>query len=208
MPHSDVLIETKMVCILKPKSKKGVLIWHRYGDAENRSSIRKEGLKSGKYLNQEGVEFGRIVQHPYIFFRAPFLSPEKINYKSYKTELKSLYGDINRDNYYKHIKCIRVDPDKTYVFSSEIRAAFSGDKQISEINKSKRTLTEYLQMIKEYEKYKCKNGMIPLWNLISGRMEYFPMSYQEQYPLNRYPLNRMSEILVDLPYMKNHFFVH
>ena len=62
-------------------------------------------------------------------------------------------------------------------------------------------------MIKTYVAYTCKNGMKPLWNLISGNMDYFPMRYQEQYPWNEYPLNKMSEILVDLPYMKNHFFV-
>ena len=209
MPESDILIETNMVCILKPKAKRGIIIWHRYGEAEDIKAICKEGLKSGKYMNEQGIKYGRSIQHPYIFFRAPFLSPKKINYKKYRNELKCLYGDdISKDNYYKHIKCIRVDPDKTYVFSSEIRALFSGDEQIREINKSKRTLTEYLQMIKTYEGYTCKNGMKPLWNLISGNMDYFPMKYEEKYPWNQYPLNKMSEILVDLPYMKNHFFVN
>jgi hypothetical protein len=207
MPKSDILIETEFACILKPQAKKGVIIWHRYGNAEDITTIRKEGLKSGLYMSQEGIDFGRSVQHPYIFFRAPFLCPKKINYKNYRTELKSLYGDIIGDKYYKYIKCIRVDPDKTYVFSSEIRAAFYGKEQIAEINKSKRTLTEYFQMIKTYKGYTCKNGMKPLWNLISGNMDYFPIRYQEQYPWNEYPLNKMSEILVDLPYMKNHFFV-
>jgi hypothetical protein len=207
MPKSDILIETDFACILKPHAKRGVIVWHRYGDAEDISAIRKEGLKSGQHMSQEGIDFGRSVQHPYIFFRAPFLCPKKINYKNYRTEMKSLYGDITGDKYYKYIKCIRVDPDKTYVFSSEIRAAFYGKEQIAEINKSKRTLIEYFQMIKTYEGYKCGNGMKPLWNLISGNMDYFPMRYQEQYPWNGFPLNKMSEILVDLPYMKNHFFL-
>ena len=34
--------------------------------------------------------------------------------------------------------CIRVDPDKTYVFSSEIRPLFSLDEQEKEINFSKK----------------------------------------------------------------------
>ena len=61
-------------------------------------------------------------------FNTLFLHDNKVH-----TSFDALY-----DKYYKYIKCIRVDPDKTYVFSSEIRAAFYGKEQIAEINKSKR----------------------------------------------------------------------
>lgn len=210
MSSSDILHETDLVTILKPKCKKGILIWHHFSDDIPIKQIKMEGLKSGKYMAERGIEYGRSVKHPYIFFRAPYLCPKrKIDYKNYRTEIKSLYGeDFLKDKYYKNIMCIRVDPDKTYVFSSEIRPLFMGEEQEKEINFSKKTLTEYFQIIKKQEEIKYIRGMKPLWNMFTGQMEYWPENVEERYPWNSYPINRMSEILVDLPFMKKHYFVN
>ena len=50
--------------------------------------------------------------------------------------------------------------------------------------------------------------MKPLWNMFTGEMNYWPEKVECRYPLNSYPINRMSEILVDLPFMKKHYFVN
>ncbi len=77
-----------------------------------------------------------------------------------------------------------------------------------EINYSKKTLTEYFQIIKKQENIKYITGMKPLWNMFTGEMKYWPEKVEERYPWNSYPINRMSEILVDLPFMKKHYFVN
>ena len=189
MSSSDILHQTDLVTILKPKCKKGILIWHHFSDDIPLKQIKMEGLKSGKYMAERGIKYGRSVKHPYIFFRAPYLCPKK---------------KIN----YKNIMCIRVDPDKTYVFSSEIRPLFSSDEQEKEINISKKTLTEYFQIIRKQEEIKNITGMKPLWNMFTGEMEYWPEKVKCRYPWSSYPINRMSEILVDLPFMKKHYFVN
>ena len=210
MSKSDILHQTDMVTILKPKAKRGILIWHHFPDNLSKNQIKRDGLKSGKYMAEKGIDYGRTVKHPYIFFRAPYLCPKrKINYKNYRTEIKSLYGeDLLKDKYYKKIMCIRVDPDKTYVFSSEIRPLFRREEQEKEINFSKKTLTEYFHIIKKQENIKYITGMKPLWNMFTGEMNYWPEKVECRYPWNSYPINRMSEILVDLPFMKKHYFVN
>ena len=50
MSSSDILHETDLVTILKPKCKKGILIWHHFSDDIPLKQIKMEGLKSGKIL--------------------------------------------------------------------------------------------------------------------------------------------------------------
>ena len=207
MTKSDILFQSDLVTILKPGSKRGILVWHKFYDTLTKKKIKKYGLKSAKRLKEDNIDFGRVAEHPYIFFRAPFHNPNKINYRNYKTEIKSLYGNILKDKYYNKIAIIRVDPDKTYVFSSEIRAFHCGEKQLQEINRSKKTLTEYLKIIHSNGPVSYK-GMNPYWNLYTSEMQYWPQNFKPSYPWNEYPINKMSEVLVDLPCMKKHYFVN
>ena len=62
MPKSDILHQTDMVTILKPKAKRGILIWHHFPDNLSKNQIKREGLKSGKYMAERGIEYGRIVK--------------------------------------------------------------------------------------------------------------------------------------------------
>ena len=166
----DILYQDDLVCILRPEVKKGILLFtHFTQPKEAADSLCKTGLKTGKKMNEEGITFGRSIYHPYIFFRAPYYSND-IDYTSVETEIKSLYGNLSDDSR----AFIRVDPDKTYVFSSEIRVKYSPpyhtkDKQhdlamLKEVNKSKKTLTRYLSIIKDNEKMKEKQNEKSLYH--------------------------------------------
>jgi hypothetical protein len=119
-------LTTDYATILDPKcdrTKKGILVWTNTTIPNDCTSPYKVGLKSGEQLKKEHIDFGRTIYHPFIFFRAPYFN-NPIDYTSPKTELKSLYGpdlDTNGKIF------IRVDPNLTRVFSSEIRAAYSVD---------------------------------------------------------------------------------
>lgn len=110
-------------------------------------SLCTEGLKTGQQLQKEDIKFDRGVYHPYIFFCAPYYS-RPIDYSTIDTEINSSFGYTNKNSKV----FIRVDPDRTFVFSSEIRA--QRPDSITELNKSKKTLTRYLQIIKENESIK------------------------------------------------------
>lgn len=149
----DVLYKDDLVCILKPDVKKGIVVFSSYKQPANSNSLCKLGLKTGKKLKEEGVDFGRGVYHPYIFFRAPYNSPDTIDYSSIETEAEALYekGVLQKQNK----AWIRVDPNKTYVFSSEIRAKQLGVDETTlnaELERSKKTLTEYLEVITSNQK--------------------------------------------------------
>ena len=70
--QEDILYQDYDVCILKPDVKKGILIY----SSINEESILTDGLKTGKQLKKDGIDFNRSMVHNYSFFRAPkFLHP-------------------------------------------------------------------------------------------------------------------------------------
>ncbi len=203
MNNRDILYQDDLVCILKPESKRGVIVFSAYTNPKN-FKICNIGLKSGKQLHKEGVKFGRVIYHPYIFFRAPFKYDGSINHTSFENEVKSLYGsslDLNDKVF------IRVDPNKTYVFSSEIRVRFQRAPDINnKLNKSKIKLSEYLKIIQDNQNY-IKNGKGRLnqfnWNIFK-----YKVTDQKGQP-NHINVNiaRNSEILVSLPHLEPKYFV-
>ncbi len=46
--ESDIMYQDKLVCILKPNVKKGVIVWHRYNQPAGMMDLCKSGLKTGK----------------------------------------------------------------------------------------------------------------------------------------------------------------
>ena len=113
----DIMYQDDLVCILRPYIKKGIIIWSNYTQPPNMDSLLILGLKTGKKLKEEGVDFGRSKIHPYIFFRAPYLSAD-IDYSTIETEIISSFGQELLERNYETKVFIRVDPDKTFVFSS------------------------------------------------------------------------------------------
>ena len=168
------------------------------------------GLKTGKQLATEGIEFGRSKLHPYIFFRAPYYSRD-IDYTSIETEINSSYGPgqiINSRVF------IRVDPDNTFVFSSEIRDTISkheewiGKENII-INNSKKKLFDYLNIINinSQTKKNVKRGEKILYNLFTSKAQIFPDGARMTDPYDNLPIERNSEILVSIPHLTPDYFV-
>ena len=108
--ESEILYQNDLVCILKPNVKKGILVWTQYIQPSEMNNLCELELKTEKELKSKSI--------PYIFFRAPYYSRD-IDYTSVETEIKSSYGEEEIGTEPKVF--IRVDPDKTFVFSSEIR---------------------------------------------------------------------------------------
>lgn len=206
--ESDIKYRDDMVCILKPEVKKGIIIWSHFIQPENGSTgLCTSGLKTGDLLNRECIDFGRIVYHPYVFFRAPYYS-RPIDYSSVQKEIISSYGEIQ----HWPKAYIRVDPDRTYVFSSEIRLRVDPqDYQKTEniIRKSKKTLTEYLEII--HKNLEIEKNILPyqhVWyNLYSSQAVLFPETARPGPVFDQLPINRNSEILVPIPHLTPDYFV-
>jgi hypothetical protein len=217
--ESDIMYKDDFVCILKPNVKKGIIVWSNYTQPPNMDSLCELGLKTGKELEKEEVKFGRTKIHPYIFFRAPYYSRD-INYTSIETEIKSSYGE---EGIKKGRVFIRVNPDETFVFSSELRVVKPDD-----IYKSKKTLSKYLEIIKNnsiiYNSDTYKNSPNitkghPVYHLISSKLISVPATpHLEEMRRHNYsgsticlhsiePIERNSEILVKLPHLTPNYFV-
>jgi hypothetical protein len=204
---SEIMYKDDDIAILRPNLKKGVLIFTRYTPSSNTEPLCKIGLKTGAQLKKEGIDFGRSVYHPYIFFRAPFYN-NLIDYNTIKSEIKSLYGDIEL----KDLVFIRVDPDNTYVYSSEILTIPEYWGKYEEvIQRSRKTLSEYLHIIQD--NYKLETN-IPsdkkiLYNLFTSQAELYPKEWTlPKKTFNEYPINKHSEVLVRIPHLTPDYFAY
>ena len=193
----DILYQDDDVCILKPDVKKGILIFSVVYD----KSIFEDGLKTGKQLKKEGIDFGRSMIHNYSFFRAPtFLRPTENSCSSLKV-------------------WIRVDPKQTFVYSSEIRAKFSprfafGTPEYlnsleQEVRKSRKPMIEYLQILEENSLHISNTDSLkkPFYHLFSSRVQMFPNTFTPQYPWDCENINTNSEVLVRVNNLTPNFFV-
>jgi hypothetical protein len=203
----DIMYTDALVCILKPHVKKGIIVWTHFTQPAGMDSLCNLGLKTGKQLQREGIYFGRSNIHPYIFFRAPYHS-RYIDYTSVETEIRSSYGEEQIGTEPRVF--IRVDPDRTFVFSSEIRTKgeWYGKENVVLMN-SKKTLSKYLQIIND--NMKIKNDVKPdktIWyNLFSSQAVLFPTRASPPLPFDNEPIERMSEILVSKPHLTPDYFV-
>ena len=204
----DIMYQDDLVCILRPYIKKGIIIWSNYTQPPNMPSLLTLGLKTGKKLKEEGVDFGRSKIHPYIFFRAPYLSVD-IDYSTIETEIISSFGQELLERNYETKVFIRVDPDKTFVFSSEIRVNFFNEADTKIFN-SKKKLSEYLTIIKtnlEIETLESNKNNKILYNLLSSKAKIFLNKTKPDKLFSKAPINRNSEILVSIPHLTPDYFV-
>ena len=203
----DIMYQDDLVCILRPYIKKGIIIWSNYTQPPNMPSLLTLGLKTGKKLKEEGVEFGRSKIHPYIFFRAPYLSAD-IDYSTIETEIISSFGKELLERNYETKVFIRVDPDKTFVFSSEIRVNFFNEAD-TKIFDSKKKLSEYLTIIKtnlEIETLESNKNNKILYNLLSSKAKIFLNKTKPDKLYSKAPINRNSEILISIPHLTPDYF--
>jgi len=226
---SDIKYKDELVTILHPHIQKGVLIVYFY-NAEDREQIVRDGIKTGEQLQKEGygIEKSKNIIHPYIFFRSPFnkfLKENKLEtYKNVHSELKNSFGNLlilegDETKYMKfatnNFVCIRVDPENTKVFSSEIitQQFYDIKKSFeSKYKKSGKTLSNYLDIITENSKRKNTYETHDIfYNLLTSKKfvveKTSKMSLSLTYPYNKYPIERNSEILVKLPILTPEFFV-
>ena len=209
LEQSDIMYQDDLVYILKPDVKKGIIIWTHYTQSPEMDSLCKLGLKTGEQLQMEGIKVGRTKIHPYIFFRAPYYSRD-IDYTSVETEISSSYG--NGQIGIEPRAFIRVDPDNTFVFSSEIRAISKHlvwyNKAETIINNSKKSLSKYLEIIKNnIEIKKDVNYDQKIWyNLFSSKAVLFPIRAYPKEPFDDAPIERNSEILVSIPHLTEEYF--
>jgi len=202
----DIMYQDDLVCILRPNVKKGIIVCTNFTQPADMDSLCNLGLKTGLKLQQEGIDFGRSRIHPYIFFRAPYYS-RHIDYTSVETEINSSYGEGQIKN--KHTVYIRVDPDNTFVFSSEIRVKYFDNSQ-QFLDLSKQSLSAYLKIINK-NKTTIKNVQSEqqiLYNLFSSEVKLFPKTWSlDDLIFNKYPIERNSEILVSIPHLTPDYFV-
>jgi hypothetical protein len=177
----------------------------------------ESGLKTGAQLKREGNDFGRSMIHDYIFFRAPYFS-EPIDYTSIDTEIASSFGGTESER--TSIVWIRIDPDKSKVYSSEIRSKFYPQFMYmspeyisameSEVIKSRKTMNEYLQIL-DTNKSEIKHtppGQKILYDLFSSKaVTTVPVAVNSEYPLVSLNINRSSEVLVRVPHLTPNYFV-
>jgi len=210
--EDDIMYQDDLVCILKPEVKKGIIVFSRFTQPSEMDSLCTKGLKTGQQLQKEGINFGRKIYHPYIFFRAPYYS-RPIDYTSIETEINSSYG--KQANMSSRVY-IRVDPDRTFVFSSEIRNFFKHSRWSRRIDQvienSKKTLSEYLTIIKNNERIEQiaeynKNQKI-WYDLFTSKAELRPkIELLENTIFDDNPIYKNSEILVSIPHLTPNFFV-
>jgi hypothetical protein len=207
----SVKFEDNFVRILDPNEPRGVLIYTRFQQPPDAPSLRETGLKTGSKMRQEGIEFGRTVYHDKIFFRAPFYANE-IDYTSPMTEVKSLYGNIST-----HDKVfIRVDPENTFVFSSEIRghyyptiwtgeSMYTSIEMENEVENSRKSMVQYFDVIADNARTKELSG--DTYHLYSSQKCNWYSRSNPKYPYIQWPIHKSSEIYVKIPHLTSDYFV-
>ena len=204
----DIKYQDELVCILEPNVKKGIIVWHQYVQPQGMESLCELGLKTGEKMKAENIVFNRSIYHPYIFFKAPYYSRD-IDYTSVEKEIISSYGE-GQTKYPRAF--IRVDPDKTFVFSSEIRAIWDWDwygEHETIINNSKKTLSEYLKIINKNEEIIKNLELNEKYCIIylQVKQKYFQKMNFTAPVYNTHNIERHSEILVSTPHLTKEHFV-
>jgi len=200
--EEDVKYIDSYVCILHPYVNKGVIVWHSY-DKKDGIDLEEDGIKSGYLLNKEKRNYGRITHYSHIFFRAP--DKEYVNIGEFTKNKNRIY--------------IRVDPDRTMIFSSEIRTRFRPccyypspeyDLMIwNELLKSQKTLREYFFIVEENEERIDKNiDDEILYNLHTSRKCVIPKNIHFGYPYDKNNININSEIIVFIQHLTKDYFVN
>ena len=166
--NGDVVYEDSDVCVLRPDSKRGIIIYHEFRESAKKS-IDRQGLRV-KPLRSIAV---REVDDPYILFRAPGAGCNECGPNPTVNDINRNYAPAYQisENDLGLYFCIRVDPSKTFVLSSQSRARYPGYHAFNWWNFSRSTLQNFLEVIQknsdiESDKYNIfsykKVG--PAWN--------------------------------------------
>jgi len=194
--QEDIKYKDNDICILKPEIKKGILITTPFNQVVGEDDIRTHGLHIG--VNDKRSS---------IYFKAPYYSPDTINYTSVDSEIFSSY---NNDILYGSKIYIRVDPDNTYVYSTEIRTHYMNEPQdviTRELRKSRKSLTLYLNILKTNKQ--IQNSDFICYNLITSLRENYSSTPNKPiiYPLTKHNIEKNSEIPIKLKWLLPEYFI-
>ena len=218
-----VIFQDNNICILHPQCPHGILIRTRI-PLDMIDTVRRDGLKSGARLRSEGVEV-RMFNWNCVFFQAPcsYVEPMHSDYShtNDRAQVEEAYGggSCDRPDYVY----IRVDPEFTSVFSSEINAAFRSDlipgrpttlKHQSFYNSaamewlmrirdcSRKSLAQYLTIIRNNAMFMEDRVGIPQpkfqWNLYSSKVEEASDMQRILYPCDPHDVSQNSEVIINL----------
>jgi hypothetical protein len=210
MESSDILFENEDVCILHPASSRGILVFTVSGTKK----ICTEGLFSYNELRKVHPELGlanrsRAHHDPshndLIFFRAPYNTDTTSFETSFDGKTpKDIIKPIFSSDSQKAIAVIRIDPAKTFIYSSETRALGS----YSDLMRSRIPMMEYLLRIRGHSSLRPIYPQKSCGNIITFEKGLFPSTMNCSYPWKEYlPVERMAEVVVKLPHIPPSWFV-
>jgi hypothetical protein len=209
--EDDRVYEDSRVSILNPASNRGVLVRTNVRGV-SKSKLKRDGLKSGKRLAEEG-KGGKRKQHPYVFFRAPYYSMLDQSSEPYSCDAEcsiAAYGDREVNGRHTYI---RVDPVRTMVYSSEIRAlgewngSGSYDAEMVAVDRSEKPMSEYFRILKANNEARLPKPWNPdemmiyssrySWNMVTSKLR-IDINTKESPMHTLYDIARTSEVLVEL----------
>ena len=215
MGNDNILFQNEDVCILNPMSKKGILIFTKSPS----KNICSEGLYSYNKLIDVHPEL-QLKHRAYnndhddlIFFRAPY----NYNVTSFKSSYDLDPVEFINDREIKNgsLSIIRIDPEKTYVYSSlardyysEERDYYHDDKNI--IKNTRIPFNEYLRILKQNSYIIKQKGKYdkPVTDILSYEKKLFPINTQLTLPwIDYFPIERNSEVVVKLPHIPPNWIV-
>ena len=78
----------------------------------------------------------------------------------------------------------------------------------NELSKSKKTLSNYLSIIKENNKLEDEFEKMSEYNLYNYKKSFRPINYDVEYPYIDYDVSKNSEVLVKIPHLTPDYFVN
>ena len=199
----DVLFRDRDVCILRPDSPRGILIF----TASNSRDVCSEGLYSHNELQRRKPELGLRPRHhidpnhdDLLFFRAPYTANTASFESSYDGATpQQLVGPRGA------VAVIRVDPANTFVYSSEIRA--SAGATYNSLLESRIPMLEYLRRIDGHTRIGYSPGFMPVSNLINYSKSLVPYGALVSFPRSTIPVERNAEVVVRIPLLPREWMV-
>ena len=139
----NVLFQNDDVCILRPGTEIGIPIYHH----SRNPNLCRDGIEKADWDKKPSAKRKNKDHYKLHFFRAPFTSDTSSFEGLY--DGNSIDRMLRSDTMYKSLCTILVDPDLTYVYSSDARV--DQEIGIDDFLGSKITLRRYLEIIKENE---------------------------------------------------------
>ena len=205
----DVVFQDEDICILDPKSKRGVLVF----SSATTPVVCKDGLRSHEGLGRPARKMADPDHDKLIYFRAPYRSDVSSFEASYGESAESM-----ATNYHTTIAVIRIDPDKTFVYSSEARIKLP----YAQFLQTRIPFTDYLKRIAGHAEmpYSNAKGEVIWGNILTYAKEYRPSkgrrsefrtspigySFIDAWEEGT-PIQRMAEVVAKIPHIPPKWFV-